>query len=357
MPKVRHCLAGLLAPWLLASGAPATPAAAQPPADYFGVRVLPSAEAARGQVGARFMGTTTLLFDDGESQILVDGFFTRPRRLRMLLGRVRPDWGVIERELGLAEIHGRLRAVLVSHSHYDHALDSATVVALRPSSVLVGSLSTANLGFGAGLAPERMLISGPGRQLDFGRFHVTLFAALHSWPDRFPGLIEAPMAPRAHISRFREGGSLAFVIERDGLTLLVHPVANFLPGTYRDVRADIVFLAVGQLGRRDRAFAENYWCEVVRETRARLVIPVHWDEFTRPLDAGLTPPPSPLDRVERAMTWVRAMAGRDGIALAMMPVREPVDLRAALPPPPPVWHPGAEDAASPVACGDEGASR
>ena len=44
-------------------------------------------------VGLRvtFLGVSTLLFDDGESAILTDGFFTRPNRRIVFLGKVAPD--------------------------------------------------------------------------------------------------------------------------------------------------------------------------------------------------------------------------------------------------------------------------
>lgn len=36
------------------------------------------AEPKDGAVKVTFLGTTTLLFDDGETQLMIDGFFTRP---------------------------------------------------------------------------------------------------------------------------------------------------------------------------------------------------------------------------------------------------------------------------------------
>ena len=36
--------------------------------------------------------------------------------------------------------------------------------------------------------------------------------------------------------------------------------------------------------RQGRSFATDYWQQVVKKTGAKLVIPVHWDDFERPLD-------------------------------------------------------------------------
>jgi L-ascorbate metabolism protein UlaG (beta-lactamase superfamily) len=40
---------------------------------------------------------------------------------------------------------------------------------------------------------------------------------------------------------------------------------------------------------------------VVEATRAKLVIPIHWDNFFKPLDEPLEPSPPPFDLVDRAM--------------------------------------------------------
>ena len=46
---------------------------------------------AAGPLGVTFLGVSTLLFDDGASAILFDGFFSRPSLLRVGLGRIAPD--------------------------------------------------------------------------------------------------------------------------------------------------------------------------------------------------------------------------------------------------------------------------
>src|SRR4051794_40085522 len=68
---------------------------------------------------AMFLGVSTLLFDDGETAVLTDGFFSRPGVVRTFIGRVRPDKRRIEAALARAGID-KLAAVFVVHSHYDH---------------------------------------------------------------------------------------------------------------------------------------------------------------------------------------------------------------------------------------------
>src|SRR6188768_1400626 len=49
--------------------------------------------------GARWMGATTLLLDDGESSIFVDPYFTRPSRAQVAGARIEPDTARIDAAL------------------------------------------------------------------------------------------------------------------------------------------------------------------------------------------------------------------------------------------------------------------
>jgi len=73
-----------------------------------------------------FLGVSTLLFDDGTTKLMTDGFLSRPPQLRALFGRLKPDAKRIDAALERAKI-AALDAIFVAHSHYDHALDSAVV--------------------------------------------------------------------------------------------------------------------------------------------------------------------------------------------------------------------------------------
>src|SRR5262249_27163157 len=97
---------------------------------------------------ATFLGVATILLDDGETAILTDGFFTRPSIGQLFFGKIAPDKALIPSHLRHARV-GKLAAVIVNHSHYDHVMD-AREVAIETGALLVGSESTANVGRGWG---------------------------------------------------------------------------------------------------------------------------------------------------------------------------------------------------------------
>ena len=154
-------------------------------------------------VTVTWAGVSTLLVDDGSSALLTDGFFSRPALSSVVLGKLAPSLPRIDGSLARLGVD-KLEAVLPVHTHFDHAMDSA-VVAERTGARLVGGTSTAQVGAGGGLAPDRIVTVTPGEAVTLGAFQVTLFESEHCPPDRFPGTITAPVVPPVKASAYKCG--------------------------------------------------------------------------------------------------------------------------------------------------------
>ena len=277
----------------------------EPYRNYF----LPSAPAESRGLRVTFLGVSTLLLDDGETAILIDGFFSRPGVLRSLAARIEPDVERVQTSLARAGID-RVAAVITVHSHYDHAMD-APLVAERTGAILVGSESTANIARGWGLAEERVRVVDGETHESFGRFQITLVPAAHFPHGMAMGDIHKPLVTPARAVDYREGGSYSVLVEHDGKTLLVQGSAGFVPGRLRGRHADVVFLGTAGLGTRDQDYRDAYWREVVTAVGARRVIAIHWDDFTRPLDEPLVPLSRFLDDVPLSFDFFIARAAAE----------------------------------------------
>jgi L-ascorbate metabolism protein UlaG (beta-lactamase superfamily) len=274
--------------------------------DYEAYRTADSAPPGRG-LTVTFLGVSTLLFDNGETAIMTDAFFTRPG-LFSVITRIRPDSVRIMQALERAGIT-RLAAVIPVHSHYDHAMD-APYVAKWTGAELVGSSSTRNVGLGAGLPDERITVARPGEAMTFGRFRVTLLRAEHvPSPVLMPGEITAPLTPPARTKDYRLGETYSVVVEHDGRAMLVQGSAGFLPGGLRGVNADVVFLGVATLGKQSDAHRVGFWREVVEEVGARRLILIHWDDFLRDLNKPLRPLPRVMDDFDATMRFLLSHSG------------------------------------------------
>ncbi len=277
-------------------------------ADRFDVR------AAEGDFAVTFLGVATLLLDDGKSAMLTDGFFSRPSLRKVGLGKVAPDVARIDYALARAGID-RLEAVAPVHSHFDHAMDSA-VVAERTGAVLVGGESTANVGRGGGLAADRIRVATPGEPMTFGSFRLTLLESHHCPPDRFPGVITAPVVPPVKAAAYKCGEAWSMLVEHtSGRTALVQGSAGFVPGALDGRSADVAYLGVGQLGVQSEDYIRSYWAETVEAVGARVVVLIHWDDFFRPLERPLRALPFMGDDLDVTMRVVGKLARQQGVAV------------------------------------------
>lgn len=272
---------------------------------------------APGSLKVTFLGVSTLLFDDGETALLTDGFFTRPNLLTMAKGKISPNKKIISHSLERAGIK-KLAAILVTHSHYDHAMDAA-VVAMQTGAMVLGSESTANIARGGGVPEDRIKVVRDDQTVTFGRFEVTFIHSQHSHPNMAAGEIEKPLVPPAFITQYHEGGSYALVIKHDGKSILVQSSAGIAPGALKGRKADVAFLSIGTLGKQKRSEMNQYWDEVVKEVGAKRLIPIHWDNFSKPLDEPLVPIPWPLEDFPKAIKFLQKRSLKEGIDLRIAP--------------------------------------
>jgi L-ascorbate metabolism protein UlaG (beta-lactamase superfamily) len=288
----------------------------RPNLDSYSRFSAPSAGVSGGALRATFLGVSTLWFDDGETGVLIDGFFSRPGAIRSLLGRVEPDQARIEASLSRARIE-RLAAVVAVHSHYDHAMDSPEV-ARRTGALLIGSESTANIARGEGFAEERIRVAKPGVPFHFGRFTITLLPTLHFPHGMAMGEIREPLVPPVRTTEYKEGGSYSVWIEHGGRALLVQGSAGYIPGVLRGRKAETVFLGLAGLATRDEAYRDGYWREVVEAVDARRVVPIHWDDFTQPLESPLAPISSLIDDILASLEFLIARSEAAGVEFQMV---------------------------------------
>ena len=264
-----------------------------------------------------WLGVATLLVDDGSSALMTDGFFSRPGLTQLAAGKVAPSAARVDGCLARAKV-SRVEAVIPVHAHFDHVMDSA-LVADRTGARLVGGESAANVGRGYGLPEDRLIVAVPGEPIRLGAYDVTLIESHHCPPDRFPGVIDAPLKPPVKVSAYRCGEAWSTLVHHrpSDRRLLIQGSAGFVAGALAGQAADTAYLSVGQLGLHPRSYLVDYWTETVRAVGARRVIPIHWDDFFRPLSKPLRALPYAGDDLDVSMRILDELATRDGVALDM----------------------------------------
>jgi L-ascorbate metabolism protein UlaG (beta-lactamase superfamily) len=250
-------------------------------------KLLPKGAPRKGGLSISWLGTTGLVVSDGTDALLVDPFVTRPPLWKVALARpLSPDAAAVGRLYSM--IRGApVRAVLVSHSHYDHSMDAPAFAQLF-NCPLLGSLSTVNVARGFCLDGGCIQEITGGDVLRIGKFSVSVLESVHGPAlfGRIPyqGAIDEPLVPPVPVSRYRLGTAFSFRVRHPRGSLVIHTSAGFRRGMFDGLNADAVLLGIG--GRGDTA---GYLEAVVRPLGNPVIVPIHWDHFFIPLDQPLKP--------------------------------------------------------------------
>lgn len=253
-----------------------------------------------------YLGTTSLLFDDGTNQVLFDAHVTRPSIFRVMFGKISTDEEMVSDVISRFHMN-RLRGIFISHSHYDHVLD-VPEFANKCGAVIYGSPSALNVGRG-GNVPKDMLVPFCGNQeFCIGKFKIRVLPSIHSkshfYNNDLGKTIDEPLSQPAKKKDFKEGGSFDFFIENSGKTFLIRPSCNYLKNQLNDINADVLFLGIGGLSKSEKEQRQKFFTETIEKVNPKLVVPIHWDNFFKTLRKPVTGMPHLMENTEASMNYL-----------------------------------------------------
>jgi L-ascorbate metabolism protein UlaG (beta-lactamase superfamily) len=228
-----------------------------------------------------WLGVSTLLFDDGETQIMTDGFVSRPSLLDLLLEKpIAADVDLIQQVIENQYID-RLAAIIPVHSHYDHALDTADFAKLTGADIL-GSKSTANIARSSKIDETQIKTVRLGDAYSYGKFTISFYESKHAPLSKNSGIdgeVTTPFELPAPYTAWKEGQSYTIHIEHPQGNILVQGSAGYVPGALKDVDADVVFLGCGGLIGLGTDYLSAYINETVHRVNPDDVFIIHHDDL------------------------------------------------------------------------------
>jgi L-ascorbate metabolism protein UlaG (beta-lactamase superfamily) len=269
-----------------------------------------------GAVKVTFLGTTSLLVDDGETQLLFDGYFSRPSLIQVGLGKLETDKKAVDAALKQAKAD-RVTAIFAAHSHIDHAFDVA-YLAHKTKAKVYGSPSTLNIARGGDVPEAQLVLYDPGKPQTIGQFTVTVFTSKHSvnpppLPNDLGKTIDAPLRQPAKFDAYVEGGSFEFHIARSNKSIFLKPQGDVSEGPVA-AKADVLFLSTPAFRGLDDAARKGMYDRTVGTAKPKRVIPVHWDNFFKPLSDNLIATTDACDAFDFLIPKLKA----DGIEFGIL---------------------------------------
>jgi L-ascorbate metabolism protein UlaG (beta-lactamase superfamily) len=258
-------------------------------------------------VRLQWLGTAGFALEHRGHVLLVDPYVTRATFARCLLAPLRPDLEAIARHVPRAD------AIVVGHTHFDHALD-VPEIALRTGARVFGSRSAAALCLAGGVPAGRieMVEREAGRapvEREAGPFALRFVPSDHSplvlgripFPGDIADCADIPM----RASAYRCGAVFGVEIRVAG-RVVYHMGSAQLVDANVDVKGvDLLLLCVaGWTTGRD--LPER----VGRRLAPGAVLLSHWDDFLRPMQKPARSLPAMqmprlVERLSRAVPGVK----------------------------------------------------
>jgi L-ascorbate metabolism protein UlaG (beta-lactamase superfamily) len=179
----------------------------------------------------------------------------------------------------------RADAVLVGHTHFDHALD-VPAIARRTGCTVYGSQSMAHLMNLHHCGPHAVVVE-PHRAYEVGPFKFHFVPSVHSKLQLGLGVLYGGELTCDHVDElipqaYRCGQVWGIHIEVAGMRFYHQGSADFLEDELHDKGVDVFLCGIS--GRR---FTPNYVARIMRALQPNVIVPTHYDDFFRPLDGRM----------------------------------------------------------------------
>ena len=230
-------------------------------------------------VSIRWTGAAGLEFLHAGKVYLMDPYISRAGKTTIFFGYLCPRREAITRYL--KTLPGELQAVMLGHTHFDHALDVPEIA--RLSAVpFIGSASLAVLMDLFGMKNCITVCRGRERLELPGGAALTMIPSLHGkvflGHTPYPGDIEPGKGLPLRARDYRHGQVFSMRLELGGMRFLHVGSANLIDAELEAHACDVLFMCLP--GWRS---IPNYHRRLLTRVRPKVIVPFHFDDFSAPL--------------------------------------------------------------------------
>lgn len=232
-------------------------------------------------VRIKLTGAAGLICSYRNDTLLVDPYYSRLGKWQVLFGKVSADAAKIRDH---AERIGHITAMVVGHSHFDHAFDIPELSKYTKGKI-IGNRSLETLMTLSGIKGRTMVCKG-GEVVNISdRIRITMLYSLHGkvvlGMVPYPGEISADAKLPLRAKDYKVGQVFSPKIEIGGKSFLHVGSAGFIDGSLKGHSCDVVFLCVPGWKRM-----KGYPQRILELTGAKTVVLFHQDDFFSPIEPG-----------------------------------------------------------------------
>ena len=224
----------------------------------------------------RWLGVAGFVLSYQGTTILIDPYVSRAPLGDLVRRRtVLPDRGLVDRWVP------RAAAVLVGHTHFDHALDTPEI-ARRDGATVYGGTSARHLLALHGLADQAVVVE-PHRVYEIGPFEVTFVPSVHSKLVLGLAVSQGGELTCEHVGdlcpqAYRCGQVWGIHVAVAGITLYHQGSADLVDDEVRHREVDVLLCGIA-----GRQFTPGYLERILPRLEPRMIVATHHDDFFVPL--------------------------------------------------------------------------
>jgi len=266
-----------------------------------------------GELRVTWLGTAGFILEHSGHVVAIDPYLTRASLWRCLFAPLRAD------EVLTRRLVSRADAILLSHTHFDHALD-VPVIARHTGARVLGSRSAMNLCRSHGLPASQLecvepLTIGEVPEAGVGPFRLRFWPSAHSaflfgrvpFAGEIAERVDVPMRCEA----YRCGAVFGVEIEVGGRRLFHVGSAELVERRWHVKPVDLVLACVAGW-----TATERYPERLVTALSPGAVLLHHWDNFLHALDGRA----SVLPAMRLGSLVERLNAAAPGVRVGALPI-------------------------------------
>lgn len=250
---------------------------------------------------AQWLGVAGISISDGKTTVLLDPTFTKPSLKHWVFGsEFKSDRSRVQKNLDSAKLK-KADAVFASHTHFDHAVDIATVSTLTGATVYGGESLERVVKFQNPAASFTKIKDRS--QIKVGDFKITVFLRRHApilqsigW-EFLPDAVPTDFSAKFY--QYYAGETWATVIE--------HPLGNILfdqsPQFFEPIAPFIGKIKFHFVGVSNKKSLDDLVHQNISRVGAKKIIPLHFDFFFLQSDflESLTLPSAEFSRIQESL--------------------------------------------------------